>query len=118
MCIEEADEFIKKIELMPIPELEGSSEENSGGWEVKKSRRDFRKERIRQEVCVVEKNVKDVDFAGVDQGLKISLRFQVADVKKPLMSVKRIVEEGNHVGFGPGEEDNYILNKNRVIRLL
>ena len=96
---------------MPIPELEESSEEDSGGWEVKKSRRDVRKEKIRQEVCVVERAVKDVNFAGVDEGLKMKLRFQVADVKKPLMSVKRIVEQGNHVGFGPGEGDNYILNK-------
>ena len=41
----------------------------------------------------------------------MSLCFQVADVKKPLISVKRIVENGNKVGFGPGEEDNFILNE-------
>jgi hypothetical protein len=79
--------------------------------EVFKSRRNVRKERTRQEVCVVEKATKEVNFAGVDQGIRMELRFQVADVKKPLMSVKRIVEQGNHVGFGPGEDDNYILNK-------
>ena len=62
-------------------------------------------------MCVVEKATKEVHFAGVDQGIKMKLRFQVAEVKKPLMSVKRIVEQGNHVGFGPGEDDNYILNK-------
>ena len=39
------------------------------------------------------------------------LGFQVADVKKPLISVRRIVEKGNHVCFGPREEDNYIINK-------
>ena len=39
------------------------------------------------------------------------LGFQVADVKKPLISVRRIVEKGNHVSFGPKEEDNYIINK-------
>ena len=60
---------------------------------------------------MVEKIAKHVNFAGVDEGLKMSLRFQVADVKKPLMSVKRIVEQGDHVGFGPGEGDNYMLNK-------
>jgi hypothetical protein len=32
MAMEEADEFIKKLELMPIPESEESSEEESGGW--------------------------------------------------------------------------------------
>ena len=42
---------------------------------------------------------------------KVGFRFQVADVKKPLVSVKRITEKGNHVQFGPGEEDNFILNK-------
>ena len=60
---------------------------------------------------MVEKATKEVNVAGVDQGIKMKLRFQVADVKKPLMSVKRIVEQGNHVGFGPGDEDTYILNK-------
>ena len=39
------------------------------------------------------------------------LNFQVTDVKKPLMSVKRIVEKGNHVSFGPGEKDNFIVNR-------
>ena len=39
------------------------------------------------------------------------LGFQVADVKKPLISVRRIGEKGNHVSFGPKEEDNYIINK-------
>ena len=42
---------------------------------------------------------------------KLGFRFQVADVKKPLVSVKRITEKGNHVQFGPGEKDNFILNK-------
>ena len=41
----------------------------------------------------------------------MSLGFQVAAVKKPLIVVKRITEKGNHVAFGPQEEDNYILNK-------
>ena len=39
------------------------------------------------------------------------LGFQVADVKKPLISVRRIVEKGNYVSFGPKVEDNYIVNK-------
>ena len=40
----------------------------------------------------------------------MGLTFQVADVKKPLISVKRIVQKGNVVHFGPGESDNYISN--------
>ena len=42
---------------------------------------------------------------------KMKLGFQVADVKKPLIAVKRICEKGNLVSFGPKEEDNYIMNK-------
>ena len=51
-------------------------------------------------VCAVEKETK-----------QMCLGFQVADVKKPLISVRRIVEKGSHVCFGPREEDNYIINK-------
>ena len=38
------------------------------------------------------------------------LHFHVADVSKPLLSVKRIADCGNAVHFGPGEHDNYIYN--------
>ena len=48
----------------------------------------------------------------------MSLRFQVADVKKPLVSVKRITEQGNHVSFGPGKEDNYILSASSGDKML
>ena len=41
----------------------------------------------------------------------MSIKFQVADVVKPLISVKRLVEKGNCVTFGPGESDNFIENK-------
>ena len=36
--------------------------------------------------------------------------FQVEAVKKPLMSVKRICENGNRVCFGPKDDDNYVIN--------
>ena len=38
----------------------------------------------------------------------MKLEFQVADVKKPLIAVKRIAEKGNHVAFGPGKDDDAI----------
>ncbi len=41
----------------------------------------------------------------------IGLPFQVCDVKKPLVSVKRICERGNIIQFGPGSEDSFIMNK-------
>ena len=33
------------------------------------------------------------------------MNFQAADAKKPLLVVKRIVDQGDHVHFGPGEND-------------
>ena len=41
----------------------------------------------------------------------LNIGFQVADVKKPLISVKRICEKGSVVCFGPENSDNYIRNK-------
>ena len=49
---------------------------------------------------------------------QICLGFQVADVKKPLISVRRIVEKGNHVSFGPKAEDKFIVNKNTGDKLM
>ena len=54
-----------------------------------------------REICPVENQ---------SGGILMSADFQVAAVKKPLMAVKRISERGNHVGFGPREEDNFIIN--------
>ena len=38
--------------------------------------------------------------------LGMKLKFQVAAVNKPLLSVKRIVEQGNSLHFGQGKEDS------------
>ena len=46
-----------------------------------------------------------------DKG-QMGITFQVADVVKPLISVKRLVEKGNCVSFGPDESDNFIENRN------
>ena len=43
--------------------------------------------------------------------MSLSMSFQVADVIKPLVSVKKLTEKGNRVSFGPEEEDNFIENK-------
>ena len=50
--------------------------------------------------------------------IKMKLRFEVADVKKPLIAVKRICEKGNRVCFGPKEEDNFIENKDSGDKIL
>ena len=57
---------------------------------------------------------KKLDICNVEgekgEASTIKVDFQVAEVKKPLMSVKRICENGNRVCFGPSEEDNYVVN--------
>ena len=47
---------------------------------------------------------------------RIYCKLQVAEVRKPLMAVKRIVEKGNLVQFGdlPGESYIYITRKVRA----
>ena len=43
--------------------------------------------------------------------IQIGFCFQVTDVRKPLLAVKRISEKGNLVQFGPEDKDNFIQNK-------
>ena len=47
----------------------------------------------------------------------LGLTFQVTDVQKPLLSVKRLAEKGNKVCFGPDSGDNYILNSKSGARI-
>ena len=51
---------------------------------------------------------KDITF--LDQGDICAAKFQVTDVQKPLMSVRRMVEKGNIVQFGPEISNNFIIN--------
>ena len=45
---------------------------------------------------------------GAEKRRKMKIKFQVADVKKPLMAVRRIVENGNRVVFS--EAGSFIIN--------
>ena len=45
---------------------------------------------------------------GAEWRKRMRIKFQVADVKKPLMAVKRIVENGNRVVFS--ESGSFIIN--------
>ena len=45
------------------------------------------------------------------ESINMGLAFQVTDVKKPLVAVKRIAEKKNLVQFGDEPEDNFIQNK-------
>ena len=51
---------------------------------------------------------KEITFMNDDQ--VVGMKFQVTDVKKPLLAVRRLVEKGNVVSFGPRAGDNYIKN--------
>ena len=53
---------------------------------------------------------KDVTFRNGLDGEVVGLRFQVTDVKKPLLAVRRLVERGNIVSFGAEPSQNYILH--------
>ena len=56
-----------------------------------------------------QKNVK-FRVPGANDDRTKSIKFQVTDVQKPLVSVARIVELGHIVKFGPKAEDNVIVN--------
>ena len=53
---------------------------------------------------------KDILFRSEGDGQIVGLTFQVTDVKKPLLAVRRLVERDNLVQFGPKPEDNFIKN--------
>ena len=64
------------------------------------------------EVCPIEASREDMWVCGTEiPETRLGLRFQVAEVRKLLISVKRIAEKGNKVSSGPGSEDNFIQNK-------
>ena len=58
-----------------------------------------------------EKQIQLIEEDKNRQGRILPMKFQVAEVKKPLMAEKKIVESGNHVSLGLSQEDNYIWNK-------
>jgi hypothetical protein len=66
----------------------------------------------------IEEEDEDVWIQPVETDKTMKLGFQVADVKKPLISVKRICEKDNLVSFGPKLEDNFILNRTSGDKLM
>ena len=53
---------------------------------------------------------KEITFQSESDGDLVGLKFQVTDVKKPLLAVRRLVEKGNVVNFGPEDDQNFIYN--------
>jgi len=52
---------------------------------------------------------KEVTFKNGET--KVGMKFQVTDVKKPLLAVRRLVERGNVVCFGSEPGESYIKHK-------
>ena len=53
---------------------------------------------------------KKVTFRAGKDGEVVSMAFQASDVQKPIVSVRRMVEKGHTVQFGPEDKDNFIEN--------
>jgi hypothetical protein len=47
----------------------------------------------------------------------VGLKFQVTDVRKPLLAVRRLVEKGNKVVLAGGEGESYILNEATGVKI-
>jgi hypothetical protein len=119
LSIEEGDEE-EEVSVSSIPSLIDSSESEDdkvdheeccgSGWKRLKN-----KKKVRKYIPFVPPIPTTVDscIGQVEKGekrMKLKFKFQVAEVKKPLISVKRITEKGNVVAFGPDDDDNFIMN--------
>ncbi len=60
---------------------------------------------------------KEVTFKHAGGADPIGLTFQVTDVKKPLLAVRRLVEKGNKVVLSGDEGESYILNPQSKVRV-
>ena len=47
----------------------------------------------------------------------MGLTFQVTDVKKPILLVRRLVAKGNHVVLSSGEGESYIMSIESQVRV-
>ena len=62
---------------------------------------------------------KEVTFKydGGESKDQIGLRFQVIDVRKPLLAVRRLVEMGNAVVLAGDDEESYIMNNATKVKI-
>ena len=60
---------------------------------------------------------KEVTFEHENGRDIIGLTFQVTDVKKPLLAVRRLVEKGNKVVLSGEEGQSYILNEKTKVKV-
>ena len=62
---------------------------------------------------------KEVTFKydGGESKDRIGLKFQVTDVRKPLLAVRRLVEKGNKVVLAGDDEESFIMNKATKVKI-
>ena len=104
-CGEHRDDTSKDSDEISV--LGETDKEGSGEWkevQSRKMKRIKKREWKKVDLC----NVEGEGEEGGTSTIKVD--FQVAAVKKPLMSVKRICENGNRVCFGPKNGVNYVIN--------
>ena len=80
-----------------------------GAFEMKESNRNI-KLKVANGSDMGHYGEKDVTFREKSSGDVMGLKFQVTDVRKPLLAVRRLIEKNNVVQFGPKPEQNYIHN--------
>ena len=56
-------------------------------------------------------------YRGGENKDPVGLKFQVTDVKKPLLAVRRLVENSNVVLLSGVEGESYIMNKEAKVRI-
>ena len=62
---------------------------------------------------------KEVTFKydGGESKDPIGLKFQVTDVRKPLLAVRRLVEKGNKVVLAQDDEESFCVNKATKVKI-
>jgi hypothetical protein len=58
-----------------------------------------------------------IKYKGGETKDPVGLKFQVTDVRKPLLAVRRLVERGNIVVLSGVEGESYILNKEAKVKI-
>ena len=58
-----------------------------------------------------------IKYGGGEGKDPVGLRFQVTDVRKPLLAVRRLVEKGNKVVLAGGENESYIMNEATGVKI-
>ena len=56
-------------------------------------------------------------YKGGENKEAVEIKFQVTDVKKPLLAVRRLVEKGCVMTMANGEGESFIMNKESKVKI-